>query len=106
VTRVCFRLQVKPDRIDEYRARHADVWPQMKAALRETGWRNYSIFLADDGMMIGYLECDDFDRARADMAARDVNTAWQREMADLMVEPSGRTPDAAMAPLEEVFHLE
>jgi L-rhamnose mutarotase len=106
VARICFRLQVKPDRVAEYRARHRDVWPDMQAALRETGWRNYSIFLADDGTMIGYLECDDFERARAEMAAREVNTAWQAEMAELFVEPEGRTPDAAMAPIEEIFHLD
>jgi L-rhamnose mutarotase len=31
--RVCFQLQVKPDRLDEYRARHAAVWPDMLRAL-------------------------------------------------------------------------
>ena len=62
--RVCFRLQVDPARLEEYRLRHASVWPEMRAALAETGWRNYSLFLADDGQLIGYLECDDFAAAR------------------------------------------
>ena len=44
--RVCFLLQVRPDRLDEYRARHREVWPEMLDALREAGWRNYSLFLA------------------------------------------------------------
>ena len=43
--RVCFRLQVKVDRLDEYIERHAEVWPEMLAALRETGWTNYSLFV-------------------------------------------------------------
>ena len=32
--RVCFQLQVRPERIDEYRDCHAAVWPEMLDALR------------------------------------------------------------------------
>jgi hypothetical protein len=32
-------------------------------ALKDAGWNNYSLFLDDDGLLIGYLECDDFDAA-------------------------------------------
>ena len=103
--RVCFVLQVKPERLAEYKERHRHVWPEMRAALRETGWRNYSLFLRPDGLLIGYLETEDFDRARAGMAAREVNDRWQREMKDFFVEPGGATPDRAIAPLEEIFHL-
>jgi L-rhamnose mutarotase len=106
VERICFRLQVKPDRLDEYRDRHRQVWPDMQKALRDTGWRNYSLFLADDGQLIGYLESDDFEKSRAAMAATEVNTAWQSEMADFFVDPAGRHADTAMAPLIEVFHLD
>lgn len=103
--RVCFVLQIKPDRLDEYKARHRAVWPEMLAALRETGWNNYSLFLRPDGLLVGYLETKDFERARAGMAARDVNERWQREMADFFLQPEGLLPDRAMDPLEEVFHL-
>ena len=103
--RICFVLHVKPDRLDEYKRRHRAVWPEMLDALRETGWSNYSLFLRDDGMLIGYLETDDFERARAGMASREVNDRWQREMKDFVVQPQGLTPDRAMQPLEEVFHL-
>src|ERR1700678_3112704 len=103
--RICFVLQVKPDRIEEYRRRHNEVWPEMKSALRETGWNNYPLFLRPDGLLVGYLETEDFERARAGMAAREVNDRWQREMAGFFVQPEGLLPDRAMDPLEEVFHL-
>ena len=106
VQRVCFVLQVRPDRIAEYRRRHAEVWPQMRAALRETGWRNYSLFLRDDGMLIGYVETDDFAAARAGMAALEVNARWQAEMAPLFADLDGADPDRAMTPVPEVFHLD
>src|SRR5215471_3375271 len=103
--RVCFVLQVKPERLEEYKERHRHVWPEMKRALQETGWGNYSLFLRADGLLVGYLETESFARARAGMAAREVNARWQREMADFFVQREGLLPDEAMRPLEEVFHV-
>ncbi len=104
--RVCFLLRVRPDRLEEYRARHRSVWPEMREALRETGWGNYSLFLTDDGLLVGYLETPDWDRARDGMAAREVNARWQAEMAEFFVALDGERPDEAMRPLTEVFHLD
>ncbi|HLL65321.1 MAG TPA: L-rhamnose mutarotase [Micromonosporaceae bacterium] len=104
--RVCFLLRVRPDRLDEYRARHAEVWPEMLAALRETGWHNYSLFLADDGLLVGYLETEDFAAAKAGMAAREVNTRWQKEMAEFFIDLGGHHADESMVALSEVFHLD
>lgn len=103
--RVCFVLRVKRDRLEEYKQRHRAVWPEMRVALQETGWSNYSLFVRPDGLLVGYLETADFERARAEMAKRGVNAHWQREMADFFEQPDGALPDQAMVPLEEVFHL-
>ena len=102
--RVCFQLRINPAKALEYKARHAAVWPEMLAALTETGWTNYSLFLAPDGMLIGYLECEDFDRCLELMAATEVNSRWQASMGEFFVGLEG-TPDEGMRPLEEVFHL-
>ena len=103
--RICFVLQVKKELLNEYKERHRSVWPEMKNALRETGWHNYSLFLRPDGLLVGYLETEDFERARAGMAGLDVNKRWQSEMAEFFVQPEGLLPDRAMKPLEEVFHV-
>jgi L-rhamnose mutarotase len=103
--RVCFILQVRPERLDEYKERHRAVWPEMQQALRETGWNNYSLFLREDGLMVGYLETEDFERSREEMGRRDINAKWQREMGPFFQNPPGISPDRAMMPLEEVFHL-
>lgn len=103
--RICFVLHVKKERLEEYKKRHRAVWPEIQDALRKTGWHNYSLFLRTDGMLIGYLETEDFERARAGMAVLDVNARWQEEMADFFVQPEGLLPDQAMKPLEEVFHI-
>ena len=104
--RICFVLQVRPERLDEYKDRHRAVWPEMQQALQETGWRNYSLFLRPDGLLICYLETEDFTKAKEEMAKRAINDRWQHEMADFFVAPEGVLPDRAMSPLEEVFHLD
>ncbi len=105
-TRVCFQLQVDPARINEYRMRHAAVWPDMLAALHQTGWRNYSLFLRDDGMLIGYFETPDLQAALDGMAATEVNARWQAEMAEFFLDLDGAAPDTGFLRLPEVFHLE
>ena len=104
--RICFILQVKPERLEEYKHRHRSVWPEMLQALKETGWSNYSLFLREDGVLVGYLETESFEKARRGMAEREVNERWQCEMADFFVQPTSLLPDRAMQPLEEVFHLD
>ena len=103
--RVCFQLQVKPERIDEYRERHAAVWPDMLRALEATGWHNYSLFLRDDGLLIGYVETPSIVDARAAMARTEVNARWQAEMGDFFVDLDV-PPDEGFLRLTEVFHLE
>ncbi len=104
--RTCFLLKVRTEKIEEYKVRHAQVWPEMLAALRQTGWRNYSLFLRPDGIVVGYCETDDFDHCRAAMKLHPVNQRWQAEMAPLFDSPNGADADDAMFPLEEVFHLD
>ena len=96
--RVCFLLRVRPDRLDEYKARHEAVWPEMLDALRATGWRNYSLFLREDGLLVGYFESESVGRSMAAMEERDVNTRWQADMAQYFA-------DGELERLEEVFHL-
>jgi L-rhamnose mutarotase len=102
--RVCFLLQVREDRLDEYKARHREVWPEMLDALRQAGWRNYSLFLRDDGLLVGYLETDDFQAAQRAMAETDVNDRWQADMAPFF--GGARADENPFVRLEEVFHLD
>jgi L-rhamnose mutarotase len=104
--RYCFLLQVRPDRLAEYRERHRAVWPEMLAALRDTGWRNYSLHLRADGLLVGYVEADDLAAAQRAMAGTEVNARWQAEMAPFFAGLDGRAPDEGFLVLEEIFHLE
>lgn len=106
MNRHCFQLQVHPDHLDEYRRRHAAVWPDMLHALKASGWNNYSLFLRPDGLLIGYLESErTLDDAQAAMAQTAVNARWQAEMAHFFLDLDG-TPDTGFVRLDEIFHLE
>lgn len=104
--RVCFQLQVRTDRLEAYRERHAAVWPEMLAALKTTGWHNYSLFLRADGLLIGYFETPSLAAAQAGMNATDVNARWQAEMAEYFEDLGAATPDEGFLVLDEIFHLE
>jgi L-rhamnose mutarotase len=106
VQRICFQLQVKPDRIPEYVERHRAVWPEMLEAIRDAGRRNYSIYLREDGLLIGYYETDD-DAASAVALAADPRTAeWESSSTDLFVSLGGDRADQSALQLTEVFNLE
>ena len=106
MARYCFLLHVRPDLLPEYRQRHAAVWPDMLRALREAGWRNYSLFAREDGLLVGYVEADDLGAAQRAMAATEVNARWQASMSRYFTGLDGRPADEGFLLLEEVFHLE
>ncbi|MFC7404324.1 L-rhamnose mutarotase [Georgenia alba] len=104
MARVCFISRVRPDRLEEYRERHAAVWPEMLEALRDSGWRDYSLYLTQDGQLIGHLETDDYAAAQAAMERTAVNARWQAEMEEFFV--ADGSPDQGMRVVPEIFHLE
>lgn len=104
--RVCFRLQIRPEKLDEYLTVHQEVWADMLEALSATGWRNYSLFVRrPDGLVVGYLETDDFAAAQRAMDSNEVNLRWQATMAPYFTGLGGNRPDDGVQRLEEYFHL-
>jgi L-rhamnose mutarotase len=104
VERVCFTMQVVPEKLEEYLERHRAVWPEMLEALYSTGWRNYSLFARPDGLIVAYLETEDFEAARENMGLTEIDAAWQESMAPLFA--AGGSFEDGPGPLHEAFHLE
>jgi L-rhamnose mutarotase len=103
--RVCFQLHVRPELIEEYRARHRSVPAEMLREIEASGRRNYSIFLRDDGMLVGYFETDDLAASDAYLAASSVASRWERDSARFFAGLEGR-PDQGYVQLQQVFQLE
>ena len=90
--RVCFTLQVRADRLDAYRERHAAVWPEILNALPDAGWHDYQPYRREDDLLVGIVETDDDTRlaeAQAAMDATDVSARWEAEMAPFFDLPGG-----------------
>jgi L-rhamnose mutarotase len=105
--RIGFLLKVKQDKIDEYKAHHQKVWPEMRDALRRHGWHNYSLFMRPDGLIFGYFETpESFEAARAGMAQEEINARWQDFMAPYFEGLGDAHADQMMVELEQVFFLE
>jgi L-rhamnose mutarotase len=100
-------IRLRPERRDEYLALHANVWPDVEAALVRANVRNYTIFLRDD-LLFGYYEYigDDYAADLARIAADPQTQRWW-ELTDPCQDRLPGTPDGSQwAPMTEVWHLE
>ena len=82
--RVAFLIRVKPEKLDEYKKLHSPIWPELTAELAASGIRNYSLWLRDDGVEFGYLECDDWEQSCACLAKSEVHDRWQALMQNYL----------------------
>jgi L-rhamnose mutarotase len=102
MARVAWTGRLRPDKIDEYVAAHAAVWPEMLAMIKAAGVRNYSIHRFED-RVFGYYECDDPAATAASMRDAEVTARWNAAMAPLFV-PEVQTE--GLITLPEVFRLD
>lgn len=105
MTRIAFELAVRPERLDEYLERHDPVTPAMLRALADAGMRNYSIFHAGGGRMIGCYEVDDEAATSHALSGSEAAARWDVEMTPFFLEVDGE-PGRFSRPLDEVFNLE
>ena len=100
-------IGVKPDRIGDYEAIHAAVWPGVLDLIRQYNIRNYSIY-RHDTTLFAYFEYvgDDFDADMAAMSDHPVSREWW-SLTDPMQEPvPGRAEGEWWMSIPEVFHTE
>ena len=81
--KVGLHTRLKPGAEERYEQYHAAVWPEILAGIRGAGVTTWVIFR--DGLdLFHYVECEDYDRAMAELAKSEVDRRWQAEMAPLM----------------------
>ncbi len=97
-----FKMQLKPGVIDEYRARHDAIWPELSALLTGSGIHDYSIFLDEPTLTLFAVMQVTEDNTRAALPDHPVMKRWWDYMAPLMeVEPDNRPKEW---PLALLFH--
>ena len=92
---VGLHTRLRPGAEERYEEYHRAVWPDVLQAIRRVGITKYLIYR--DGLdLFHFIECDDYDRAIADLAKDPVNARWQAEMAPMMAKAhdfSGQSRD-------------
>ena len=103
--RYAWRGRIKEGTLEEYKRRHAEIWPEMVAVLKEAGIRNYTIF-ASGNELFGYYECEKgADYAVAVQNGSEVVQRWEEHMKDILIfENAGE--GQAQPKLIEVFRLD
>ena len=100
---IAFKMQLKPGHAAEYQRRHDAIWPELASLLRESGVRDYSIFLdAETGALFAVLRRMN-GHAMESLPQHPVMRRWWDYMADLMDTQSDASPVAV--PLTPMFHL-
>jgi L-rhamnose mutarotase len=78
------RMTVFPDKHEEYKKRHDELWPEMKDMLANHGCTSYTIWLDEKtSTLFGYLEIED-EVLFAKTADTEINRKWWDYMVDVM----------------------
>jgi len=100
-------IKVRPEKLAEYKALHADAWPDVLKMIHQCNIRNYSIFYRD-GLLFSYFEYvgEDYEADMAQMAADPTTQKWW-ELCDPCQEPVETCAEGEWwAEMEEVFHTD
>lgn len=102
--RLAFKMQLKKGQKAAYQKRHQEIWPSLKALLKEAGISEYSIFLDEETHTLFAFQKVDGDAGSQDLATHPIVQQWWDFMADIMEVNEDNSP--VSVPLEEVFYLE
>ena len=100
-------IKIRPEKIEEYKRYHADVWPEVLEMIKRCNICNYSIYLKDD-FLFGYFEYmgDNYEEDMKKMAADPKTQEWWAVMEPMQQPIETRKEGEWWAEMEEVFHLD
>ncbi|HPA45293.1 MAG TPA: L-rhamnose mutarotase [bacterium] len=105
-------IGVNPEKVEEYKELHRNVWPGVLKMIKECHIENYSIYMheLDDGRiyLFSYFEYtgDDFEADMAKMAADKTTQEWWSHCEPCQIPIKNRKEGDWWANMEEVFHLD
>jgi L-rhamnose mutarotase len=105
-------IEIREDKIREYRRLHSDVWPGVLSMIRESGIKNYSIYLRrlseDRWFLFSYFEYvgDNFEAGMKKMSEDEETRRWWDVCKPCHIPLADREEGEWWAAMEEVFHQE
>lgn len=102
--REAFKMYLKPGCEAEYEKRHAEIWPELKKLLSESGVCDYSIFWDKETNLLFASQKTKGEEGSQDMGDNTIVQKWWEYMADIMETNPDNSP--VSIPLKEVFRME
>ncbi|MDR1342520.1 MAG: L-rhamnose mutarotase [Prevotellaceae bacterium] len=105
MTRYGSVIRVCPEKLEEYRKLHAEVWPGVLKMIYECNLRNYSIYYRD-GLLFSYYEYvgSDYPADMSKMASDPETRRWWDACGPCQ-QPLETCADGEWwASMEEIFH--
>jgi L-rhamnose mutarotase len=97
-------MKLKPGCEAEYQKRHDEIWPELKAELRQAGVSDYSIYLDRETLLLFAFQRLADDHTSDTLPDSPVVKRWWASMAPLMETNPDHSP--VTRSLAEVFHLD
>lgn len=104
MTETAFKMKLKPGCRDEYIRRHNEIWPELKLLLKETGIKDYSIYLDEETNILFAVQKVEGNASSQDLGNNPVVKKWWKFMADIMETNPDFSP--VSVPLLNVFHID
>ncbi|MFI2856481.1 L-rhamnose mutarotase [Paenibacillus sp. JSM ZJ436] len=100
-------IRVRPEKLDEYKQLHTNVWPGVRQTIQDCNIRNYSIFYKD-GYLFSYFEYfgEDLERDFERMAADPITQEWWSLCKPCQEPLETRASGEWWAVMEELFYQE
>jgi L-rhamnose mutarotase len=102
--RLAFKMKLFPGFREEYRKRHAEIWPELVKLLRDEGIGNYSIFYDEETNILFAYQEQTGSSSSQDLGQTEIVKKWWKYMSDIMETNSDNSP--VTIPLEQVFFME
>ena len=97
-------MKLKPGFEEEYKRRHDETWPDLKAVLHEAGVRDYSIYLDEKSLTLFAFQKLEDDNSADMLPENPVVKKWWKYMAEIMDTNPDQSP--VTVTLHEVFHMD
>ena len=102
--RIALHTRVKAGHEDEYDAAHREVPPELVAAIRAAGARDWTIWRSGQDLF-HVIDCEDYGRLLAELEHLPVNVAWQARMGRMQEVVHDYSSSGTAAGLPVVWEL-
>jgi len=102
--KTAFKMHLKPGFAEEYRRRHAAIWPELQQLLKHSGIHDYTIFLDEATHTLFAVQQQSGTGSSQDLGAHPIVQRWWAYMADIMDTHADNSPIST--PLTEMFHMD